>query len=100
MTVKDLIRPLPGVHQLSLMRQRVCFRGSTEFCERKYARGGTSGAGSYGALGEAKAEILNAFVRDRDGNECNSATGPPSKLHLVGRRESLAMAAGLVTQGS
>jgi len=63
MTVKNLIRPLPGVRQLSLARQRMNFRGSAPFWERKYTRGGTSGAGSYGALGASKAEFLNAFVR-------------------------------------
>lgn len=46
MTVKELIRPLPGVRQLSLQRQRIGFRGSAQYWERNYARGGTSGAGS------------------------------------------------------
>ncbi len=63
MTVKDLVRPLPGVRQLSLLRQRLIFGGSAPYWERNYARGGTSGVGSYGTLGIAKAEFLNAFVR-------------------------------------
>jgi hypothetical protein len=62
-TVKDLIRPIPGVRQLSLLRQRVGFRGSATYWERNYARGGTSGPGSYHALAEAKAAFLNDFVR-------------------------------------
>jgi SAM-dependent methyltransferase len=63
MTVKNLIRPLPGVRQLSLLRQRVGFRGSALYWEQNYAHGGTSGAGSYDALAEAKAAFLNDFVR-------------------------------------
>ena len=66
MTVKDLIRPLPGVRQLSLLRQRIRFRGSAEYWERNYARGGTSGPGSYHAAAEAKAAFLNDFVRAHD----------------------------------
>jgi SAM-dependent methyltransferase len=66
MTVKDLMRPLPGVRQLSLLRQRMAFHGSASYWERNYARGGTSGEGSYHALAEAKAAFLNDFVRRRD----------------------------------
>jgi len=65
-TVKDLIRPLPGVRQLSLLRQRVAFHGSATYWEQNYAHGGTSGAGSYDALAEAKAAFLNHLVRARD----------------------------------
>jgi hypothetical protein len=63
-TVKDLVRPLPGVRQLSRLRQRMGFRGSAAFWEQNYAGGGTSGMGSYGALAQAKAAYLNAFVRE------------------------------------
>lgn len=63
MIVKDLIRPMPGVRQFSLLRQRRAFRGSALYWERNYARGGTSGPGSYHAAGEAKAAFLNDFVR-------------------------------------
>ena len=66
MTVKDLVRPLPGVRHLSLLRQRIAFHGSASYWERNYARGGTSGEGSYHALAEAKAAFLNDFVRTRD----------------------------------
>jgi SAM-dependent methyltransferase len=64
MVVKDLIRPIPGVQRLSLLRQRVQFRGSAEFWEQTYARGGTSGSGSYGSLAQGKAEFLNSFVHE------------------------------------
>lgn len=86
-TVKELIRPLPGVRQVSLLRQRIAFRGSALYWERTYARGGTSGAGSYGALAEGKAAFLNDFVGSRgvksviefgcgDGNQLSLADYP------------------------
>ncbi len=39
------------------------FRGSGEYWEARYLKGGNSGAGSYGRLAEFKAEFLNGFVR-------------------------------------
>ena len=65
-TFKELIRPLPGVRQLSLLRQRIGFPGSGLYWEQNYARGGTSGPGSYNAAAEAKAAFLNNFVRTRE----------------------------------
>jgi len=66
MTVKELLRPLPGVKHLSLLRQQFRFAGSAQYWERNYLGGGTSGHGSYGKLAELKAEFLNAFVRKHD----------------------------------
>jgi hypothetical protein len=66
MTVKDLLRPLPGVRHLSLLRQRLIFADSVSYWERNYERGGTSGCGSYGAHADAKAEFLNGFVSEND----------------------------------
>jgi SAM-dependent methyltransferase len=40
------------------------FPGSRAYWDRRYADGGTSGAGSYGALATFKAEILNDFVAE------------------------------------
>jgi hypothetical protein len=45
---------------------RRSFTSSTEYWESRYARGGDSGLGSYGALSFYKAEVLNGFVRDHD----------------------------------
>ena len=42
MNVKDLVRPLPGVRQASLLRQRLAYTGSADFCEENYAAGATS----------------------------------------------------------
>jgi SAM-dependent methyltransferase len=64
-TVKDLIRPIPGARQLSRLRQRRRFGDSAHFWELHYERGGTSGGGSYGDLGRGKAEYLNKLVRER-----------------------------------
>jgi SAM-dependent methyltransferase len=87
MTVKDVVRPIPGVRQVSLLRQRLKFTGSADFWEREYARGGTSGSGSYGDLAHGKAEFLNGFVRSNivksviefgcgDGNQLSLAEYP------------------------
>ena len=70
MTVKDLMRPIPGVRRLAALRHRLRrpdpFTGSAIYWEQRYAGGGTSGAGSYGAAGRLKAEFLNAFVREHE----------------------------------
>jgi SAM-dependent methyltransferase len=87
MPVRDIIRPIPGVRQLSLLRQRLDFTGSADFWERRYARGGTSGSGSYGTLAHGKADFLNAFVQSNnvqsviefgcgDGNQLSLAKYP------------------------
>src|SRR3954454_6079324 len=68
-------------------RSRRAFSGSPEFWERRYAKGGTSGAGSYGRPAQFKAEWLNRFVEERqisrvlelgcgDGNQLGLARYP------------------------
>jgi SAM-dependent methyltransferase len=87
MSVKDLIRPLPGVRQASLLRQRLAYRDSAHFWEQNYAQGETSGSGSYGAAAEGKMRFLNALVQDHgirsvvefgcgDGNQLSLAKYP------------------------
>jgi SAM-dependent methyltransferase len=87
MTVKELVRPLPGVRRISLLRQRMAYRDSVRFWEGAYAQGGTSGHGSYGALAEDKSRYLNELVRERavrsviefgcgDGNQLSMAEYP------------------------
>lgn len=84
MTVKDLVRPLPGMRQLSLLRQRVAFHGSARYWERRYARGGTSGTGSYDAAAEAKAAFLNSFVcRHGIGSVIEFGCGDGNQLSLA-----------------
>jgi len=83
-TDKDLIRPLPGVRQLSLLRQRMGFRGSAVYCEQNYARGGTSGPGSYNRPALAKAAFVNDFVRTRDvGSVIEFCCGDGNQLSLA-----------------
>lgn len=65
----------------------VAFGNSASYWERRYAKGGTSGDGSYGELARFKAEFLNAFIQDNgvesviefgcgDGNQLSLAQYP------------------------
>jgi SAM-dependent methyltransferase len=45
------------------MRQRM-FPGSADYWEDRYAKGGTSGAGSYGRQAEWKASVVNRWVAE------------------------------------
>jgi SAM-dependent methyltransferase len=65
MTIRELVRPLPGVRQMSILRQRMAFSGSASYWEENYAQGLTSGNGSYGELAEGKRVFLNELVRAR-----------------------------------
>jgi SAM-dependent methyltransferase len=86
-TVKDLLRPLPGMRQVTRIRQQFSFNSSAHYWEQNYARGGTSGGGSCGTLARAKADFLNAFVEEHhiqsvvefgcgDGNQLSLAEYP------------------------
>lgn len=52
--------------RLHRLVQRLVFQNSGAYWERRYRRGGTSGAGSYGEQAEYKASYLNAFVERHD----------------------------------
>ena len=43
---------------------RPAFSSSREYWQQRYARGKTSGAGSYNQLAQFKAEVINAFVAE------------------------------------
>lgn len=105
MTIKELVRPLPGARRISLMRQWITYGDSTRFWEGNYAQGRTSGSGSYGALAEGKSAFLNRLVSDRavgsviefgcgDGNQLSMADYPsyvgldvsPTAIRLCQRR--------------
>lgn len=47
-----------------LALRKIVFGDSGRYWERRYAKGGTSGPGSYGAAATWKAESVNAWVRD------------------------------------
>ena len=64
--IRDLVRPIPGVRSLSILRQQLGFSDSASFWERNYARGETSGPGSYGDPAVAKAAFLNTFVDEQE----------------------------------
>jgi SAM-dependent methyltransferase len=87
MNVKDLVRPIPGMRQVSLLRQRLAYTDSAGFWEQNYSQGQTSGNGSYGQLAEGKSRYLNELVRQRgvsnviefgcgDGNQLSLAQYP------------------------
>jgi hypothetical protein len=87
MTIRQLVRPLPGARRISLLRQRMAYSDSAHFWEGNYAQGRTSGTGSYGALAEGKSRFLNELVRTRavsgviefgcgDGNQLSLAEYP------------------------
>jgi hypothetical protein len=67
--------------------RRLRFRGSGRYWEHRYAHGGTSGAGSYGAPARWKASVVNRWVTELgatsvvdlgcgDGNQLALATYP------------------------
>jgi SAM-dependent methyltransferase len=87
MSIRQLIRPLPGARRISLLRQRIAYSDSANFWEGNYAQGRTSGAGSYGRLAEGKRQFLNELVSARavrsviefgcgDGNQLSLAEYP------------------------
>ncbi|MDY6880082.1 MAG: class I SAM-dependent methyltransferase [Thermodesulfobacteriota bacterium] len=43
--------------------QSIRFRGTSEYWEKRYQKGGTSGSGSFERLAQFKAEVLNRFVQ-------------------------------------
>jgi len=51
------------VRAFSIFRQQIAFSGSPSFWEENYARGDTSGPGSYGSLATTKAAFVNTFVQ-------------------------------------
>jgi SAM-dependent methyltransferase len=48
------------------VKARLTFRGSAPYWEKRYAGGGTSGAGSYGAQATWKAGVVNGWVKQHD----------------------------------
>jgi SAM-dependent methyltransferase len=101
MTIREIVRPLPGVRRMSLLRQRLAYADSARYWERNYASGETSGCGSYGALAEGKRRFLNDLVRARavssviefgcgDGNQLSLAEYP-SYIGLDVSRTAIAL---------
>ena len=87
MTIRELVRPLPGVRRISLLRQRHGLQRLGAFLGGELRAGRTSGNGSYGALAEGKSRFLNDLVSERavrsviefgcgDGNQLSLADYP------------------------
>lgn len=48
--------------RLQRRRRIATFPGATRYWKQRYAKGGTSGAGSYGEAAQSKARVINDFV--------------------------------------
>ena len=59
-----ILRTIAKVVYFNFVAPFRSFPGSEGYWKRRYRSGGTSGAGSYNALAEFKAQVLNDFVRD------------------------------------
>lgn len=64
--------------------RRLRFTHSADYWERRYAAGGTSGAGSYGEVARFKAAVLNGFVAERSvGSVLEFGCGDGNQLALA-----------------
>lgn len=63
MSIRTTLTKLSHTSGGVALRRRF-FKGTADYWETRYARGGNSGAGSYGKLAEWKAEIVNAWVAE------------------------------------
>lgn len=66
--MRNLVKRIPGLRELAILLSNCLsgpFQGSESYWEKRYARGGNSGAGSYYHLMEFKASFLNAFVQEK-----------------------------------
>ena len=64
--IENILNTSVSLTEKHTQNKAVSFLGSSDYWEKRYNGGGTSGAGSYGKLAEFKAEVLNAFVREND----------------------------------
>jgi len=86
---------------------KIGFGGTVDYWEKRYQKGGTSGAGSYGEFAQEKARVINGFVKEEglnnviefgcgDGNQLTMADYPEylgvdvSKTAIVICREKFA----------
>lgn len=65
--ILDSIKKIKLVQKLAkLVKGNAKFKSTGDYWESRYAAGGNSGAGSYNALAEYKAEIINAYVKEKN----------------------------------
>lgn len=90
MMPNSLRQSFPGARKLSLRWQRLKFKNSKTYWEKRYSGGDTSGSGSYGQAAQVKAGFLNAWVKNNqiasitefgcgDGNQLALAEYPSYK---------------------
>jgi len=60
---KRLLNILPDPAREYVRKIRRIFFNSSRYWERRYAKGGNSGTGSYGKLAQYKSEIINSFAK-------------------------------------
>ena len=58
------VAALPALAPAMAWARRRTFAGSADYWERRYAKGGTSGAGSAGPAAQWKATVVNQWVRE------------------------------------
>lgn len=63
MKIRSVVGKVAQTTPALRLRQRM-FPGSADYWEDRYAKGGTSGAGSYGKQAEWKASIVNGWVAE------------------------------------
>lgn len=57
---------VPGLRRFVKALRKRRFRNSSHYWEKRYRRGESSGAGSYGKFAEFKTEVLNRFIAAHD----------------------------------
>jgi protein O-GlcNAc transferase len=70
--------------KLSVLISRFYFRGSAAYWDRRYRVRGSSGAGSYGAEAEFKADCINQFIAENSvGSVVDFGCGDGAQLTLL-----------------
>lgn len=69
--LKKFIKKIPVIGTIITRMYRALkgspeFTSSKEYWEKRYQKGGSSGAGSYNRLAEFKAQVINDFVTEKD----------------------------------
>lgn len=52
----------------SILTKKTVWKGSADYWENRYKKGGNSGAGSYNSLASFKAEVINSFIKQHQVN--------------------------------
>ncbi|MGW5051003.1 hypothetical protein [Actinokineospora sp. NPDC004072] len=63
MKIRSMVGKVAQTEPALRLRQRM-FKGSADYWEERYAKGGTSGSGSYGRQAQWKADIVNRWVAE------------------------------------